>query len=127
VYRAVYDKAVVIFEGHFKRNFIHIRDVARGFIHSINNFEKMKGKPYNLGLEDANLSKLELCERIKKQLVNFIYLEESIGEDPDKRDYIVSNKRILETGFTTNYALDSGIKELIKAYTIVKNNQYTNI
>jgi len=127
VYRAVYDKAVVIFEGHFKRNFIHIRDVARGFIHSINNFEKMKGRAYNLGLEDANLSKIELCEKIKKQLVNFIYLEESIGEDPDKRDYIVSNKRILETGFTPSYDLDNGIKELIKAYTIIKNNQYTNI
>ncbi|WP_048752840.1 NAD-dependent epimerase/dehydratase family protein, partial [Crocosphaera watsonii] len=99
VYRAFYDRAVVIFEGHFKRNYIHIRDVAKVFVHGIENFETMKGKPYNVGLEDANLSKLELCAEIKKYLPKFTYLEAPIGEDPDKRDYIVSNARILKTGF----------------------------
>src|SRR5438093_5149453 len=94
VYRAVQDRAVVIFEGHFKRNYFHIRDVARVFAHAINHFEKMKGKPYNAGLDDANLSKSELCAVIKKHLPRFTYVEAPIGEDPDKRDYIVSNGRL---------------------------------
>jgi nucleoside-diphosphate-sugar epimerase len=127
VYRAVYDRAVVIFEGHFKRNYIHIRDIARLFVHGIKNFEKMKGKPYNAGLEEANLSKLELCEVIKKHLPNFVFLEAPIGEDPDKRDYIVSNARLLATGFKTEWNLDRGIQELIKGYTILRNNLYSNV
>jgi nucleoside-diphosphate-sugar epimerase len=127
VYRAVHDRAVVIFEGHFKRNYIHIRDISRLFLHGIQNFEKMKGKPYNAGLEDANLSKLELCAVIKKQLPNFVYLEASIGEDPDKRDYIVSNARLAATGFKTEWSLDRGIQELIKGYTIVRNSLYSNV
>ena len=101
VYRAVHDRAVLVFEGHFKRNYIHIRDVANVFLHGIENFEQMRGKPYNVGLDDANLSKLELCAEINKHLPSFVYLEAPIGEDPDKRDYIVSNARILSTGFKT--------------------------
>lgn len=127
VYRAVHDRAVVIFEGHFKRNYIHIRDVVRVFLHGIQNFETMKGKPYNVGLEDANLSKLELCAEIKKQLPNFVYLEAPIGEDPDKRDYIVSNQRILSTGFKPEWPLERGIRELIKGYTILRNSIYSNV
>lgn len=127
VYRAVKDRAVVIFEGHFKRNYIHIRDVARLFLHAIGNFQAMKGRPYNAGLEEANLSKLELCALIKKHLPKFVYLEAPIGEDPDKRDYIVSNARLLSTGFKTEWTLDSGIAELIKAYTILKNSRYSNV
>ena len=127
VYRAVYDRAVVIFEGHFKRNYIHIRDIARLFLHGIANFESMRGRPYNAGLEDANLSKLELCEVIKKHLPNFVYLEAPIGEDPDKRDYIVSNARLLATGFKTEWDLDRGIQELIKGYTILRNSLYSNV
>jgi nucleoside-diphosphate-sugar epimerase len=127
VYRAVHDRAVVIFEGHFKRNYIHIRDIARLFLHGIANFEKMKGKPYNAGLEEANLSKLELCAVIQKHLPNFVYLEAPIGEDPDKRDYIVSNARLLGTGFKTEWSLDRGIQELIKGYTIVRNSLYSNV
>jgi nucleoside-diphosphate-sugar epimerase len=127
VHRAVMDRAVVIFEGHFKRNYIHVRDVARVFVHAINNFEKMKGKPYNVGLDDANLSKLELCEVIKKQLPKFVFLEAPIGEDPDKRDYIVSNARIAGTGFAPEWNLDRGIRELIKGFTILRNSLYSNV
>jgi nucleoside-diphosphate-sugar epimerase len=127
VYRAVHDRAVLVFEGHFKRNYIHIRDVAKVFLHGITNFEKMKGKPYNVGLDDANLSKLELCAEIKQHLPNFVYLEAPIGEDPDKRDYIVSNARILNTGFEPDWSLSRGIKELIKGYTILRNSLYSNI
>lgn len=127
VYRAVYDRAVLVFEGHFKRNYIHVRDVARVFMHGVENFDKMKGKPYNTGLEDANLSKLELCAVIKKHLPKFVYVEALIGEDPDKRDYIVSNARLLSTGFTPEWGLDRGIEELIKGYTILRNSQYSNV
>ncbi len=87
----------------------------------------MKGKPYNVGLEDANLSKLELCAEIKKQVPNFVYLEAPIGEDPDKRDYIVSNQRILSTGFQPEWSLERGIRELIKGYTILRNSIYSNV
>ena len=76
----------------------------------------MKGKPYNVGLDDANLSKLELCAVIKKHLPKFVYVEAPIGEDPDKRDYIVSNARLLATGFKMEWGLDRGIQELIKGY-----------
>lgn len=127
VYRAVHDRAVLIFEGHFKRNYIHIRDVVRAFMHGIANFESMKGRPYNVGLDDANLSKLELCEVIKKHLPKFVYVEAPIGEDPDKRDYIVSNARIAATGFAPEWGLDRGIVELIKAYTIIRNSIYSNV
>ena len=127
VYRAVHDRAVLIFEGHFKRNYIHIRDVARAFSHAIANFSSMKGKPYNVGLEEANLSKLELCAKIKSHLPQFTYVEAPIGEDPDKRDYIVSNQRILGTGFRTEWDLDRGIRELIKAFTILRQSKYANV
>jgi nucleoside-diphosphate-sugar epimerase len=127
VYRAIHDRAVLIFEGHFKRNYIHIRDVARAFLHAIANFSTMKGKPYNVGLEEANLSKLELCAQIKEHLPQFTYVEAPIGEDPDKRDYVVSNQRILGTGFRTEWDLDRGIRELIKAFTILRQSKYANV
>jgi nucleoside-diphosphate-sugar epimerase len=126
-YRAVKDRVVVVFEGHFKRNYIHIRDVARAFIHAMDNFENMKGEPYNVGLSEANLSKLELCEKIKEQLPDFTFLEAPLGEDPDKRDYIVSNDKIEATGFMPEYSLETGIKELIKGYTIINNSKYGNV
>jgi len=87
----------------------------------------MKGRPYNVGLDDANLSKLELCAEIKKLLPNFVYVEAPIGEDPDKRDYIVSNARLAETGFKTEWPLERGMRELIKGYTILRNSIYSNI
>jgi nucleoside-diphosphate-sugar epimerase len=126
VYRAVTDRFVVLFEAHFKRNYIHIRDVARAFLHAIDKFEDMKGGPYNVGLSDANLSKFELCERIKIQLSSFVYLEALIGEDPDKRDYIVSNSKIEATGYEPIFSLDDGIRELIKGYRMIRNTRYGN-
>ena len=127
VYRAVNDRALLIFEGHFKRNYIHVRDIARVFEHAIDNFDSMKGQPYNAGLEEANLSKLELCAKIQEHLPKFVYVEAEVGEDPDKRDYIVSNQRLLSTGFKTEWDLDRGIRELIKGYTIIRNTIYSNV
>ncbi len=126
VYRAVNDRALLIFEGHFKRNYIHVRDIARVFEHAIDNFDAMKGKPYNAGVVEANLSKLELCAKIQDHLPKFVYVEAEVGEDPDKRDYIVSNQRLLESGFNTQWDLDRGIRELIKGYTIIRNTIYSN-
>ncbi len=127
VYRAVHDRAVLIFEGHFKRNYIHVRDVVRAFQHGIANFDNMKGRAYNVGLDDANLSKLELCGVIQKHLPKFVYLEAPIGEDPDKRDYIVSNARLAATGYKPEWGLDRGIQELIKGFTILRNTVYSNV
>ena len=126
-YRAVNDRFVVVFEGHFKRNYIHIRDVARAFIHAIDNFDTVKDEPYNVGLSNANLSKLELCAKIKEQIADFVYLESPIGEDPDKRDYIVSNEKIEKTGFKPIFSLEFGIRELLKAYKIISNSKYGNV
>lgn len=127
VYRAVNDGAVVLFEPHFKRNYIHVRDVAKAFIHSMDNFESMKNESYNVGLSEANLSKLELCEEIKKQIPRFVFIESKIGEDPDKRNYVISNEKIERTGFKTGVSLQDGIAELIKGYQIVRRNNFANI
>lgn len=127
VYRAVFDRTNVVFEGNFKRNYIHIRDAAGAFIHAMEHFDEMKGRPYNCGLSSANLSKLELCAKIKEHIPGFVYMEAPIGEDPDKRDYIVSNDRLEATGWKPRYTLDDGIEELMKVYTIIKNKTYSNI
>lgn len=127
VYRAVNDRWIVLFESHFKRNFIHVRDIARVFMHCIKNFDKMKGETYNVGLSDANISKIELCAEIKKQLPYFEITESDYGKDPDKRNYIVSNEKIEATGFKPAFSLSDGITELIKGFEIIKRNQYGNI
>ncbi|MFD2233432.1 NAD-dependent epimerase/dehydratase family protein [Phaeospirillum tilakii] len=126
-YRAVNDRFIVLFEGHFKRNYIHVRDVARTFLHGIDNFETMKGRPYNVGLSEANLSKIELCARIKAHVPDFVVLEAPVGEDPDKRDYIVSNERLEATGWRPAYALDTGLAELVKGYRMIRNSVYSNV
>jgi nucleoside-diphosphate-sugar epimerase len=126
-YRAVTDGFVVLFEAHFKRNYIHVRDVARAFLHGIENFEAMQGKPYNVGLSDANLSKQELCERIQRQVPSFYFTEAAVGEDPDKRNYVVSNARIEATGFRPRVSLDQGITELLKGYQVVRRGGFANV
>ena len=126
-WRAVTDRAVVIFEGHFTRNFIHIRDIARAFLHGLERYEAMNNQAYNVGLSEANLSKLELCAKIKQHVPAFTYLEAPIGEDPDKRDYIVSNAKIEAAGFRTEWPLDRGIAELLKGYRMLRNGIYSNV
>ncbi|MDO8505604.1 MAG: NAD(P)-dependent oxidoreductase [bacterium] len=127
VYRAVNDRFIVLFEAHFKRNYIHVRDVARAFVYGIENFEIMKNQAYNVGLSEANLSKDELCREIKKQVPNFYFVEAAVGEDPDKRNYIVSNEKIEKAGFHPTVSLQQGITELLKGYTIIKENQFSNV
>jgi nucleoside-diphosphate-sugar epimerase len=127
VYRAVHDRFIILFEGHFRRNYIHIRDVTRAFLHAIKNLDKMKGEIYNVGLSEANLTKLELCERIQKQIPNFVVQEALVGKDPDQRNYTVSNEKIEKTGFKPAHSLENGIQELIKGYTMLQNSRYTNV
>ena len=125
-YRAVYDRFVVLFESSFKRNYIHVRDVSRVFQHGLAKFESLKGQIYNVGLSDANVSKSELCQRIRAQVPDFVFLEAPVGKDPDQRNYIVSNAKIEATGFKPAFSLDAGIAELVKGYTMVKNTLHGN-
>ena len=125
-YRAVKDRFLVIFEGHFKRNYIHIKDVARVFLHSLSRFNSMRGEIFNVGLSDSNLSKMELCQVIKEILPDFFFHEAEVGKDPDQRNYIVSNAKIEGTGFKPAYSLNQGVLELIKGYTMIKENEYRN-
>ena len=127
VYRAVHDRFIVLFESHFKRNYIHVRDVTRAFIHGIANFESMKGNVFNVGLTEANLSKKELCEAIQKQVPDFVCIEAPVGKDPDQRNYIVSNEKIEKTGYKPAHSLDAGLQELVKGYTMIKNTKYGNV
>jgi nucleoside-diphosphate-sugar epimerase len=126
-YRAVNDRFIVLFEAGFKRNFIHVRDIAKAFLYAMKNFGKMKDEVYNLGLSEANLSKLELCRAIKKRVPDFYFSEAAVGRDPDKRDYIVSNAKLERTGFKPDVSLDKGIAELVKGFAIIKRNQYSNV
>ena len=126
-YRAVNDRFIVLFESSFKRNYVHVRDVSRVFQHAIANFDRMKGQIYNVGLSDANVSKKELCERIQKQIPDFVFIDAPVGKDPDQRNYIVSNAKIEATGYKTSISLDAGIAELIKGYAMIKNSQYGNV
>lgn len=126
-YRAVYDGSVVLFESHFKRNYVHVRDISRVFTHAINNIDRMKGQIYNVGLSSANVSKMELCERIKEHIPQFSIMEAPIRKDPDQRNYIVSNAKLEATGFQTQFTLDDGIVELIKGYQMIKNSIYGNV
>ncbi|HTW72095.1 MAG TPA: NAD(P)-dependent oxidoreductase [Acetobacteraceae bacterium] len=126
-WRAVNDRAVVVFEGHFRRNYIHVRDVVKAFIHAMDNYELMRRQPYNVGLTEANLTKLQLCERIARQVPGFVYLEAPIGEDPDKRDYVVSNEKLEGTGWRPDFGLDAGIQELIKGFRMLRNARFANV
>ena len=126
-YRAVHDKFIVLFESHFKRNYIHVRDVTRVFLHGIANFDSMRGNIFNVGLSEANLSKKELCEAINIHAPDFMFIEAPIGKDPDQRNYIVSNAKIEATGFKPKYSLDLGIADLIKGYTMIRNTKFGNV
>jgi nucleoside-diphosphate-sugar epimerase len=126
-YRAFRDRFIVLFESHFKRNYIHVRDVTGVFLHSLENHSSMKGEIYNVGLSDANLSKKELCSVIQKYIPDFAIMEAAVGKDPDQRNYIVSNNKIENTGFKVSYSLDMGVQELIKGYTMIRNSIFGNV
>lgn len=127
VHRALNDRFIVLFEGNFKRNYIHLKDVIQAFNLAINLPEKFNGQIFNVGLSNANISKNELCEKIKHQLPDFVYFNSDIGSDPDKRNYLVSNEKIESTGFKYSIGLDEGITELIKGLPIFQNKQFSNV
>jgi nucleoside-diphosphate-sugar epimerase len=127
VYRALREKVILLYEGSFKRNYIHVADVARVFIHSIENFKTMKNNIYNVGLSNANLSKLELCEIIKKFIPDLKIIEDKTKTDPDQRNYIVSNIKIENQKFKTQFSMEDGIEELIKGYNTLSRYKYGNI
>ncbi len=126
-YRAYKDRFIILFEEHFRRNYIHVRDVARAFLFGINNYDRMKGEPFNVGLSTANLTKRQLCEKIKKYVPDFYIHSAEVGEDPDKRDYLVSNDKIEALGWQPKHSLDMGIVELLKGYKIIRPNRFSNV
>ena len=127
VHRAVKDKFIVLFEENFRRNFIHVRDVANVFVFGIKKFDEMKGRAFNVGLSSANLTKRQLCETVQKYVNGFEVLVSEFSKDPDQRDYVVSNKRIESLGWQAEHSLDNGIVELIKGYQILYPNIYSNV
>jgi len=127
VYRAVHDRFVVLFESGFKRNYIHVRDVAKAFRHALTNSDRLRGQIFNVGLSDANVSKKELCQRIKNQLPAFTFVDAPVGKDPDQRNYIVSNAKIEATGYKPDVSLDKGISELVKGFTMLRNTRFGNV
>lgn len=127
VYRAYKDRFIVLFEEHFRRNYIHVRDVAKAFLFGMNRYEGMRGEPFNVGLSSANLTKRQLCEKIKAYVPDFDIQASPIGEDPDKRDYLVSNEKLEALGWQPDHSLDMGIGELLKGYKILKPNRFANV
>ena len=126
-YRAITDGFVVVFEGHFKRNYIHVLDVVQAFNLALEHPDKFKGEIFNVGLSEANISKLELCEEIQKIIPSFTYLEAALGKDPDQRNYVVSNEKIEAQGFSPQVTLSAGLKELVKGLKMFDHKQFTNI
>ena len=127
VYRAVTDGFIVIFEGHFKRNYIHVTDVSRAFLLALEKPEIFKGNIYNVGLSEANISKIDLCKMIKELIPGFTFLESDLGRDPDQRNYVVSNEKIEEAGFAPNNSLEMGLKELIRFIPMFSQKLHSNI
>jgi nucleoside-diphosphate-sugar epimerase len=130
VYRAVTDEFIVLFESHFLRNYVHVRDVAKAFVHLMENYNKLNNNAYNVGLTSANMSKLQLAQKIKEYVQNLVIIEEHFKEDFDKRNYVVSNEKLEKTGWFCDYSIDAGIKELMTAYKMIhnfKNKDFTNL
>jgi nucleoside-diphosphate-sugar epimerase len=126
-HKAYSQGAIVIYEGHFMRNFVGIQDVARAMIFAMNNFESMRGEVYNLGLDSANMSKIDLCNKVKEHVPHFYFTEATVGSDPDKRNYIVSNEKLRKAGFEASQTIDDGIRELLKVYKMFGRNEYGNV
>lgn len=129
-YRAVTDGVLVLFQSHFKRNYIHVKDIALTFLFCIENYDKLKGEVFNVGLSDANLNKLELANTIKNHIPSLVIIENDFDSDFDNRNYIVSNEKLESYGWKPKFSIDDGIKELLKAYKMVvtdNNKKYTNL
>jgi nucleoside-diphosphate-sugar epimerase len=130
VYKSMVDGYLVLFEAHFKRNYIHVQDIARTFEFIIRNYDRCKGQAYNVGLSSANISKLELAQKIKEYIPSLVIVQDEFKEDFDKRNYIVSNEKIEKLGWKPLYDLDYGIQQLITAYPLVithNNRNFTNL
>jgi nucleoside-diphosphate-sugar epimerase len=126
-FRAITDGFVVVFEGHFKRNYIHVLDVVQAFNLALGNEKDFRGEIFNVGLSEANISKIELCREIQAILPSFTYLEAALGKDPDQRNYVVSNEKIEKIGFKPSVSLGSGLQELIKGLKMFNHKPFTNI
>ena len=126
-YQAFKNRSIILFEDHFRRNYIHIRDVAKAFMYAFDKYDEMKGEPFNVGLSSANLTKRQLAEKVGEYVPGFYIHSAEIGEDPDKRDYLVSNDKIEALGWKPDHSLDDGIQELLKAYRMLKPNRFANV
>jgi nucleoside-diphosphate-sugar epimerase len=126
-YRAVNDGFLVLFEAEFRRNYLHVRDVTRAFLHAIDRFDSMRGQIYNVGMSDANLSKRELCATIREHVPGLVVLDSPFRKDKDQRDYLVSNAKIEATGFRPATSLHAGIRELVKGYQMIRSSPYANV
>ena len=130
VYKTMTEGVLVLFQSHFKRNYIHVKDIAYTFLHCIKNYKKLNGEVFNVGLSDANLNKKELAEEIKHNIPELVIIENEFGVDIDNRNYIVSNDKLEATGWKPKYTIQDGIKELIQSYKMIitdNNKKYTNL
>ena len=130
VYKTITEGCLVLFQSKFKRNYIHVRDIAETFLFCIKNYDKLNGQVFNVGLSDANLNKMELAKKIKTYYPNLVIIENEFSTDIDNRNYIVSNDKLESYGWKPKYSIDDGIKELITAYQMVitdNNKKYTNL
>ena len=130
VYKTMTEGVLVLFQSHFKRNYIHVKDIAYTFLHCIKNYKKLNGEVFNVGLSDANLNKKELAEEIKHNLPKLVIIENEFGVDIDNRNYIVSNDKLEATGWKPKYTIQDGIEELIQSYKMIitdNNKKYTNL
>jgi len=130
VYKTITEGCLVLFQSKFKRNYIHVRDIAETFLFCIRNYDKLNGQVFNVGLSDANLNKMELAKKIKTYYPNLVIIENEFSTDIDNRNYIVSNDKLESYGWKPKYSIDDGIKELITAYQMVitdNNKKYTNL
>jgi nucleoside-diphosphate-sugar epimerase len=126
-YRAISDGFVIVFEGHFKRNYVHVLDVIQAFNLALGNEKDFKGEIFNVGLSEANISKIELCREIQSIIPAFTYMEAALGKDPDQRNYVVSNQKIERLGFKPTVTLRSGLEELVKGLKMFNQKPFSNI
>jgi nucleoside-diphosphate-sugar epimerase len=126
-YRAITDGFVVVFEGHFKRNYVHVLDVIQAFNLALDSEKDFKGEIFNVGLTQANISKIDLCREIQLIIPSFTYSEAPMGKDPDQRNYIVSNQKIERLGFKPEVTLQSGLRELVKGLEMFNHKPFTNL